>query len=67
MAANLMAAGREVIWYLRRAEQAGKLVVFGLEATTNIIDLFNCEITITPLARLFTGARISAPAVSPRA
>jgi 3-hydroxyisobutyrate dehydrogenase-like beta-hydroxyacid dehydrogenase len=49
MAANLVAAGREVIGYVRRPEQAGNLMTLGLKATTNLIDLFDCEIVVSML------------------
>ncbi len=49
MAANLAAAGRRVIAYVRRPEQQGKLTALGLKPTTNIADLFDCEIVITML------------------
>jgi 3-hydroxyisobutyrate dehydrogenase-like beta-hydroxyacid dehydrogenase len=46
MAANLASAGRRVIAYVRRPEQQGKLTALGLKPTTNIVDLFDCEIVI---------------------
>src|SRR3984893_5879079 len=46
MAANLASAGRRVIAYVRRPEQQGKLAALGLKPTTNIADLFNCEIVM---------------------
>jgi 3-hydroxyisobutyrate dehydrogenase-like beta-hydroxyacid dehydrogenase len=49
MAANLAAAGRRVIAYVRRPEQQGKLAALGLKPTTNIADLFDCEIVISML------------------
>ena len=49
MAANLVAAGRRVIAYVRRPEQQGKLAALGLKPTTNIADLFDCEIVISML------------------
>ena len=49
MAANLASAGRQVIAYVRRPEQQGKLAALGLKPTTNITDLFNCEIVISML------------------
>jgi 3-hydroxyisobutyrate dehydrogenase-like beta-hydroxyacid dehydrogenase len=49
MAANLAAAGRRVIAYVRRPEQQGKLAAHGLKPTTNIADLFDCEIVISML------------------
>jgi 3-hydroxyisobutyrate dehydrogenase-like beta-hydroxyacid dehydrogenase len=49
MASNLAADGVQVIAYVRRPEQMGKLVALGLEPTTDVADLFNCEIVITML------------------
>src|SRR5579872_221511 len=49
MAANLAAAGHRVIANVRRPEQQGRLVALGLEPTTNIADLFDCEIVISML------------------
>jgi 3-hydroxyisobutyrate dehydrogenase-like beta-hydroxyacid dehydrogenase len=49
MAANLAAVGVQVIAYVRRPEQVGKLATLGLEPTTNIADLFDCEIIISML------------------
>jgi 3-hydroxyisobutyrate dehydrogenase-like beta-hydroxyacid dehydrogenase len=49
MAANLARAGRRVIAYVRRPEQQGKLAALGLKPTTNITDLFGCEIVISML------------------
>jgi 3-hydroxyisobutyrate dehydrogenase-like beta-hydroxyacid dehydrogenase len=49
MAANLATAGRRVIAYVRRPEQQGKLAALGLKPTTNIADLFDCEIVISML------------------
>jgi 3-hydroxyisobutyrate dehydrogenase-like beta-hydroxyacid dehydrogenase len=49
MAANLAAAGRRVIAYVRRPEQQGKLAALGLKPTTNIANLFDCEIVISML------------------
>jgi 3-hydroxyisobutyrate dehydrogenase-like beta-hydroxyacid dehydrogenase len=49
MAANLAAAGRRVIAYVRRPEQQGKLTALGLKPTTNIANLFDCEIVISML------------------
>jgi 3-hydroxyisobutyrate dehydrogenase-like beta-hydroxyacid dehydrogenase len=49
MAANLAAAGRRVIAFVRRPEQMGKLVALGLEPTTDITKLFDCEIVISML------------------
>src|ERR1700681_514521 len=49
MAANLATAGRRVIAYVRRPEQQGKLAALGLKPTTNISDLFECEVVISML------------------
>ncbi len=49
MAANLAAAGRRVIAYVRRPEQLGKLAALGLKPTTDITGLFDCEIVISML------------------
>ena len=49
MAANLAATGRRVIAYVRRTDQVGKLEALGLEPTTDIGDLFGCEVVISML------------------
>ena len=49
MAANLAAAGRRVVAYVRHPEQMGKLVALGLRPTTDITNLFDCEIVISML------------------
>jgi 3-hydroxyisobutyrate dehydrogenase-like beta-hydroxyacid dehydrogenase len=49
MAANLAAAGRQVIAYVRRAEQMGKLGALGLKPTTDIADVSDCEFVISML------------------
>jgi len=49
MAANLAATGRRVIAYVRRPDQVGRLEAQGLEATTDIVDLFGCEVVISML------------------
>ncbi len=49
MAANLAAAGRRVIAYVRRPEQMGKLMALGLKPTTDIANLFDCEVVISML------------------
>lgn len=49
MAANLAAAGYRVRAYVRRADQMDNLVALGLKPTTDITDLFNCEIVISML------------------
>jgi 3-hydroxyisobutyrate dehydrogenase-like beta-hydroxyacid dehydrogenase len=49
MAANLVAAGRRVIAYVRRPDQIGRLEALGLSATTDIGDLIDCEVVISML------------------
>jgi 3-hydroxyisobutyrate dehydrogenase-like beta-hydroxyacid dehydrogenase len=49
MAANLVAAGRSVIGYVRHANQMGRLVALGVKPTTDITNLFDCEIVISML------------------
>jgi 3-hydroxyisobutyrate dehydrogenase-like beta-hydroxyacid dehydrogenase len=49
MAANLAAAGRRVIAYVRRPGQIGKLEALGLNPTTDLGDLTSCEVVITML------------------
>jgi 3-hydroxyisobutyrate dehydrogenase-like beta-hydroxyacid dehydrogenase len=49
MAANLAAAGRRVVAYVRRPDQIGKLEALGLRPTTDIIDLLDCEVVISML------------------
>jgi 3-hydroxyisobutyrate dehydrogenase-like beta-hydroxyacid dehydrogenase len=49
MATNLAAAGHRVRAYVRHPERMGKLVALGLKPTTDIADLFNCEIVISML------------------
>jgi 3-hydroxyisobutyrate dehydrogenase-like beta-hydroxyacid dehydrogenase len=49
MATNLVAAGYRVIAYVRHADQMAKLTAFGLQPTTNMADLFDCEVVITML------------------
>jgi 3-hydroxyisobutyrate dehydrogenase-like beta-hydroxyacid dehydrogenase len=49
MAANLAAAGRRVIAYVRRPDQIGKLEALGLRPTTDIGDLLDCELVISML------------------
>ena len=49
MAANLAAAGRRVIAYVRRPDQMDKLVALGLKPTTEITNLFDCEVVISML------------------
>ncbi len=49
MAANLAAAGHRVIAYIRHADQMDKLVALGLEPTTEITNLFDCEVVVSML------------------
>jgi 3-hydroxyisobutyrate dehydrogenase-like beta-hydroxyacid dehydrogenase len=49
MAANLAAAGRRVIAYVRRADQFGELEALGLKPTTDIGDLLDCDVVISML------------------
>jgi 3-hydroxyisobutyrate dehydrogenase-like beta-hydroxyacid dehydrogenase len=49
MAANLAAAGRRVIAYVRRSDQFGKLEALGLNPTTDIGDLLDCDVVISML------------------
>ena len=49
MATNLAAAGHRVTAYVRHPEKMGKLVALGLKPTTDIADLFDCEIVISML------------------
>jgi len=49
MAANLAAAGRRVIAYVRRPDQISKLETLGLRPTTDIGDLLDCELVISML------------------
>jgi 3-hydroxyisobutyrate dehydrogenase-like beta-hydroxyacid dehydrogenase len=49
MAANLATAGHRVIAYVRRPEQTEKIAALGLKPTTDITDLFDCEIVISML------------------
>jgi len=50
MAANLAAIGRQVVAYVRRPEQMSKLRDLGLQPTTHIADLFDCEIVVSMLS-----------------
>jgi 3-hydroxyisobutyrate dehydrogenase-like beta-hydroxyacid dehydrogenase len=50
MAANLAAAGRRVIAYVRRPDHVGQLEAIGLRPTTDIGDLLDCEIVISMLS-----------------
>src|SRR6202158_5353334 len=49
MAANLVAAGRRVIAYVRRPDQIGKLEALRIRPTTDISDLLDCEVVISML------------------
>jgi 3-hydroxyisobutyrate dehydrogenase-like beta-hydroxyacid dehydrogenase len=49
MAANLAAAGRQVIAYVRRPNRMDKLAALGLRPTTDITDLFDCGVVISML------------------
>jgi 3-hydroxyisobutyrate dehydrogenase-like beta-hydroxyacid dehydrogenase len=49
MAANLVAAGRPVIAYVRRPDQIAQLEAIGLKPTTDIGDLLDCEVVISML------------------
>ena len=49
MAANLAAAGYRVIAYVRHADRIDKLAALGLKPTTEIADLFDCEVVISML------------------
>jgi hypothetical protein len=60
IAANLAAAGYQVIAYVRRAEQMGKLAALGLKPTTDITEVYDREFVISMLA----GWRIADSAVS---
>jgi 3-hydroxyisobutyrate dehydrogenase-like beta-hydroxyacid dehydrogenase len=49
MAANLVAAGLQVVAYVRRPDQIGKLEALGLRPTTDVGDLSHCEVVISML------------------
>jgi 3-hydroxyisobutyrate dehydrogenase-like beta-hydroxyacid dehydrogenase len=49
MAGNLAAAGYRVVAYVRHADQMDSLATLGLKPTTNIADLFDCQVVITML------------------
>src|SRR5882757_619130 len=49
MAANLAAAGRRVIAYVRRPDQIGELEALRIRPTTDIGDLLDCEVVISML------------------
>jgi 3-hydroxyisobutyrate dehydrogenase-like beta-hydroxyacid dehydrogenase len=49
MAANLAADGGRVVAYVRRPEQMGKLAALGVRPTTDITELFGCDIVVSML------------------
>jgi 3-hydroxyisobutyrate dehydrogenase-like beta-hydroxyacid dehydrogenase len=49
MAANLAASGRRVVAYIRHQDQIGRLQTLGLNPTTDIGDLLDCELVISML------------------
>jgi 3-hydroxyisobutyrate dehydrogenase-like beta-hydroxyacid dehydrogenase len=49
MAANLAAAGRRVIAHVRRSDQFSELEALGLNPTTDIGDLLDCDVVISML------------------
>jgi 3-hydroxyisobutyrate dehydrogenase-like beta-hydroxyacid dehydrogenase len=49
MAANLVRAGCEVRAYVRRPERIKELTALGLAASTEVADLFDCEIVVSML------------------
>jgi 3-hydroxyisobutyrate dehydrogenase-like beta-hydroxyacid dehydrogenase len=49
MAANLAAVGRQVTAYIRHPDRMHELATLGLKSTTDITDLFDCDIIITML------------------
>lgn len=49
MAANLAADGAQVVAYVRRPEQMDKLAALGIRPTTDITELFGCDVVITML------------------
>ena len=49
MAANLAAAGHRVIAYVRHADQLEKLAALGLDPTTEMTPLFDCEVVVSML------------------
>jgi 3-hydroxyisobutyrate dehydrogenase-like beta-hydroxyacid dehydrogenase len=49
MAANLVAAGRQVIAYIRRPDRMGQLEALGLKPTIDMGDLLHCELVISML------------------
>jgi 3-hydroxyisobutyrate dehydrogenase-like beta-hydroxyacid dehydrogenase len=49
MAASLAAAGHRVIAYVRHADQLEKLSALGLEPTTEMMRLFDCDLVVSML------------------
>ncbi len=49
MAANLAAEGRQVVAYVRRPDQIGRLDALGLTVTTDLAGLRHCEVVISML------------------
>src|SRR6266540_2789031 len=49
MAKNLATAGHRVIAYVRRPQQMGMLLALGLKPTTDLADLFDCQVVISML------------------
>jgi 3-hydroxyisobutyrate dehydrogenase-like beta-hydroxyacid dehydrogenase len=49
MAANLASRGRPVIAYVRHRDQVGKLETLGIRPTTDLGDIFHCEVVISML------------------
>jgi 3-hydroxyisobutyrate dehydrogenase-like beta-hydroxyacid dehydrogenase len=49
MAANLAADGHRVVAYVRRPDELTELAARGLSPTTNLSDLFDCEVVISML------------------
>src|SRR6266478_4743820 len=49
MAANLAAVGRQVIAYVRHPDRMPELTALGLRPTTDVTDLFDCEIVVSML------------------
>jgi 3-hydroxyisobutyrate dehydrogenase-like beta-hydroxyacid dehydrogenase len=47
MAGNLAAAGHEVVGYVRHEEQIAPLAAIGLHPTSDLAELFDCEVVIT--------------------
>jgi 3-hydroxyisobutyrate dehydrogenase-like beta-hydroxyacid dehydrogenase len=49
MAANLVTAGYQLVGYVRRPQQMGRLRALGLTPTEDMSDLFHCDIIISML------------------